>query len=78
LIRRGEAGPPPTAVTPSHAPFVKPSSVGQASDAGSVWAPTFFTDAGCPFEADPAAQLRPVEGIEPTQGPTDRHTPFSD
>jgi hypothetical protein len=73
IVRGGQAGPAPASVAPGATFIVIPAAILKAGDQRSVSAATVLTNAGRPFEPDPAAKLRPVQRVEPTECAADRH-----
>src|SRR5690242_13603137 len=73
LHKVGPAGRAPSAVSPSRRLLVEPPAVRQAANEGEVWAPTQLAPTSSALEANVAAHLTPVRGIERSQLRAYRH-----
>jgi hypothetical protein len=67
LHKVGPAGGASTAIPPCRRLFVEPAPVRQAAEEGKVGSATALAPSSSALEADVAAQLAPVRGIERSQ-----------
>src|ERR1700741_1836031 len=73
LHKVGPPGHAPSAVPPSRRLLIEPPVVRQAADEGEVWSPTALAPTSSALEANVAAHLTPVRGIEWSQLRAYRH-----
>jgi hypothetical protein len=73
LHKVGPAGGPSSAIPPCRRLLVEPAPVRQAAEEDEVWPATPLAPSFSAFEADMAAQLAPVRGIERSQLTADWH-----
>ena len=71
----GYCGRPTTALPPMPGLSIKPTSVGQALDHPPMRTTALLAVSTGTGEADPAANLDPIDGIVPAQGRADGHGP---
>src|SRR5690242_1339625 len=60
-------------ISPKASLVIEPAAVGELSDPLTMWPATLLAAASGAAEADRGADLRPVDGIEPTEFGADRH-----